>query len=328
MRRKSPWVIGLLCVLCPALLSQTPAPQRQTTGNDQPFRVEVDVELVELPVSVLDRDGRVVAALTKENFEVLEDKVPQDISLFKHEDIPISIGLIIDSSGSMKPKRERVHSAALSFVRESNPDDETFVIAFDDQAWLQQDFTGSIGDLVDALEDLDPRLQTAMHDAIYLGVEHVKKGRLAKKVVLVISDGEDTASKLNYQKVLDYVRESKNVTLYAIGLFDENDTRSGGIFRKSPQKKASEALTELATVTGGRAFFPKTLDEVEAICRQIARELRNQYTLGYNPKNEKKDGTWREVKVNLVNMPRNVARPTATTKLGYFAPEGSSNRQN
>lgn len=325
MRRQTPWAIGLLCVVCPAILSQTPTLQRQPAGNNAPFQVTVDVELVQLPVSVLDKDGRIVAALTKENFQVLEDKVPQDITLFKHEDIPISVGLVIDNSGSMKTKRERVHSAALSFVRESNPDDETFVIAFDDQAWLQQDFTGSIGDLVDALEELDPRLQTAMHDAIYLGVEHAKKGRLEKKVVLVISDGEDTESKLTYQKVLDYVRESKNITLYAIGLFDENDSRSGGIFRKSPQKKATEALTELAAVTGGRAFFPKTLEEVEAICRQIARELRNQYTLGYNPKNTKKDGTWREVKVNLVNMPRNVAKPTATTKQGYFAPEAPSN---
>jgi VWFA-related protein len=227
---------------------------------------------------------------------------------------------VIDNSGSMRPKRERVHSAALSFVRESNPDDETFVIAFDDQAWLEQDFTGSIGDLVDALENLDPRLQTAMHDAIYLAVDHVKTGRLDKKALLVISDGEDTASKWGINKVIQHVREAKNVTIYAIGLLEEGSD-GGGLFGggNKTQKRAKEALTEIAKVTGGQAFFPKSLDEVEAICKQIARDLRNQYTVGYYSKNNKMDGTWRNVEVQ-VTPPRNTSKLTIRTNEGYYAP--------
>ena len=192
-----------------------------------------------------------IEGLTQANFQVLEDNVAQEITLFRHEDIPLSLGLVIDSSGSMRNKKERVHSAALSFVKESNPDDETFVVAFDDDAWLQQDFTGSMGDLVDALEDLDPRLETAMYDAIYLSVDHVKKGKLDKKALLVISDGEDTASKWGFNKVLEHVQEAKDVAIYAVGILDENDSevgwpvsasllrrRRGKASRKSPKHPA------------------------------------------------------------------------------------------
>ena len=133
-------------------------------------------------------------------------------------------------------------------------------MAFDDEAFLQQDFTGSMGDLVDALDALDPRLETAMYDAIYLSVDHVKKGKLNKKALLVISDGEDTASKWGFNKVLQHVQESKDVTIYAVGILDENDSRSGGLFKKSPQKKAREALKEIAEASGGQAFFPKSID--------------------------------------------------------------------
>jgi VWFA-related protein len=288
--------------------------------DKQPFGIKVDVQLVELPVTVRDKDGKMIAGLKKENFQVLEDKAPQDISLFLHEDIPLSMGLVIDNSGSMRNKRERVHSAALTFVRESNPDDETFIIAFDDGAYLQQDFTGSVGDLVDALDDLDLRLGTALHDAIYLGVEHVKKGRLKKKAILVISDGEDTASVYDYQKVLAHVRKSNNIAIYAVGLLDED--QGGGLFSRSPQKKAKQALTELAELTGGRAYFPKSLDEVETICRQLAKELRDQYTLGYNPSNKAPDGTRRIVTVNVVNPPRNAGKITVNAPKEYTAPGG------
>lgn len=311
------------------LLAQTlqpgqPAPQSPSEVPKDPnqggFTLRVDVELVQLPVSVFDKDGRIIPGLSQDNFQVFEDNVKQDISLFKHEDIPLSLGLIIDNSGSMRNKRERVHSAALSFVRESNPDDETFVIAFDDEAYLEQGFTGSLGDLVDALEGLDPRLQTAMYDAIYLGIDHVKTGNLEKKALLVVSDGEDTASRLNLNKVLAHVRESKDVTIYAIGLLEEGD-QGGGLFGlgRSPQRKAKDVLTEIAKLTGGQAYFPKSIDEVEDICKRIARDLRNQYTIGYAPKNTKKDGTWRNIRVE-VNPPRNSPKPTVVHKQGYLAP--------
>jgi len=302
------------------LLSQTPPAQQQPKEN-KPFKIDINVQLVTLPVTVNDKNGLMVAGLNKENFQVLEDKVPQEIALFQHEDIPVSMGLLIDNSGSMRSKKERVHSAALTFVRESNSDDETFVIAFDNDAYLQQDFIGSLGDLVDALDELDPRNGTAVYDAIYLGVEHVKTGRLQKKAILVISDGEDQDSKMSYEKVLNYIRQTRNISIYTIGLLDENE-RSGGLFSKSPQKKAKQTLTEMAEVTGGRAYFPKSLDEVEAICRQVARELRNQYTIGYYPKNDKKDGTRRAVTVNIVNPPRNAGKITVNAPTEYTAPGG------
>ena len=289
------------------LLSQTPT-------------IRVNVNLVELPVTVTDKNGDAVEGLTQENFQVFEDNKPQNISLFRHEDIPLSLGLVIDSSGSMRHKNERVHSAALTFVKESNPDDETFIVAFSDEAYLQQDFTGSLGNLVDALESLDPRLETAMYDAIYLSVDHVRTGKLSKKVLLVISDGEDTASKWGFNKVLEHVQQAKDVTVYAIGILDENDSRSGGLFSKSPQKKAKEALTEIAEVSGGQAYFPKSIDDVVDICRRIARDLRNQYTIGYAPTNDKPDGSYRNIQVKLVNPPKSAGKTTVKTRQGYLAP--------
>jgi VWFA-related protein len=312
---------SVLIILSVLLLLAVSLPVLSQDNRQGGFQIKLDVNLVALPVSVVDKDGVALEGLTEKNFQVLEDKVPQKITLFKHEDVPVSLGLVVDSSGSMKSKKEKVHSAALSFVRESNPDDETFVVAFDAQAWLQQDFTGSLGDLVDALENLDPRLETALYDAVYLSVDHVKKGKLDKKALLVISDGEDNSSKWGYNKLLEHVRASKDITIYAIGIFDENDSRSGGLFGKSPQKKAKDALQEIAVLTGGQAFFPKSIDEVAEICQRIARDLRNQYTVGYYPENKKLDGTWRSVTVNLLNPPRNAKSPKVNTRQGYFAPD-------
>jgi len=151
--------------------------QPQKNQSDKGYTLSVETLEVQLPISVLDREGRPVNGLTKENFQIFEDKVPQTIKTFKHEDIPLSLGLIIDNSGSMRNKRERVNSSALAFVRESNPDDETFIVNFDDSAYLEQDFTGSIGDLIDALDNIDARGETALYDAIYLSAEHAKNGK-------------------------------------------------------------------------------------------------------------------------------------------------------
>src|ERR1700730_13181380 len=183
-----------------ALLAQDkPQPQKQA-----PFSISVETLEVELPISILDKEGRPVDGLKQENFQVFEDKIQQAIKTFKHEDIPLSLGLVIDNSGSMRNKRERVNSSALAFVREGNPDDETFIINFDDSAYLEQDFTGSIGDLIDALENIDSRGETALYDAIYLAADHVTKaGKKDKKALLVISDGEDNLSKYGINKVIE-----------------------------------------------------------------------------------------------------------------------------
>src|SRR3989449_4649689 len=250
------------------LLAQERA-QPQKNDKDKGYTLSVETLEVQLPISVLDKEGRPVNGLTKENFQIFEDKVAQTIKTFRHEDIPLSLGLIIDNSGSMRNKCERVNSAALSFVRESNPDDETFIVNFDDSAYLEQDFTGSIGDLIDALDNIDARGETALYDAIYLSAEHVKNGKKDKKALLLITDGEDNVSKYGINKVIEALKQSK-VTLYTIGLLEANDQR-GGLFKKPPSKKAKDDPQKIADNTGGQAFFPKNIDEVEELDRKSTR---------------------------------------------------------
>ena len=316
-------LIAIAFLIIPATLAGAQQLQKEA-GKD--FQISVDVQLVQLPVSVVDRDGQPVLGLEQAHFQVLEDRVPQQISLFKHEDVPVSVGLVIDNSGSMRNKRERVNSAALTFVRESNPEDETFIVNFDNSAYLEQDFTGSIGNLMDTLDNVDTRGETAFNDAVYLSTEHVEaEGRMDKKALLVITDGEDNKSSYTLDEVIERLRDS-NVTVYAIGLLEQNDQR-GGLFRKSPSHKAKKALEEIAEATGGEAFFPKTFEEVEELCRQIAHDLRNHYTIGYNPSNRNLDGTWRNVEVK-VNAPRGFPKLSVRTKPGYRAPDGEPTSQN
>lgn len=321
MLRKSLFAIAILLSSLAASAQERP----QTPKPDNPFTLSIETLEVQLPISVLDKEGRPIDGLKQEHFQIFEDKVLQTIKTFRHEDIPLSLALVIDNSGSMRNKRERVNSSALAFVRESNPEDETTIINFDDSAYLEQEFTGSIGDLIDALENIDARGETALYDALYLASEKLMKdGKRDKKVLLVISDGEDTASKYGINKVMDALRKSK-ITLYAIGLLEEDDQR-GGLFKKAPSKKAKEELTKFADLTGGRAYFPKSLDEVENLVKGIAHDLRNHYTISYTPTNRTLDGGWREITVK-VNPPKNMPKFSANTKQGYYAPkaDGSTN---
>jgi VWFA-related protein len=308
--------MGLLALSVSLAGSARPLPE---AGAQDDFTLNVDVELVTVPVSVLDREGRPVHDLAREHFRVFEDGVEQEIQSFFQEDVPISVGLIIDSSGSMSNKRERVSNAALVFVRESNPDDETFVITFNDEAFLEQDFTRSVGNLVDALDNIYNRGETAVNDAVFLGLDHVEfEGRMDKKALLVVSDGEDNASIYDKDEVMDRLRDAE-VTVYAIGLLE--DDGGGGLFGRSPAERARETLEEMAEATGGQAFFPESLDEIEEICRRIAHDLRNHYTINYTPSNTAWDGTLREIRVE-VNPPRGFPRLEVRTKTSYRAPEG------
>ena len=314
--RKIIFVVAIL--LSSLVLLAQDKSQPQKSDKDKGYTLSVETLEVQLPISVLDKEGRPVNGLTKDHFQIFEDKIQQTIKTFKHEDIPLSIGLIIDNSGSMRNKRERVNSAALAFVRESNPDDETFIVNFDDSAYLEQDFTGSIGDLIDALDNIDARGETALYDAVYLSADHVKAGKKDKKALLLITDGEDNVSKYGINKVYEALKQSK-VTLYAVGLLEENDQR-GGLFKKPPSKKAKEDLEKFAEITGGQAFFPKNLDEVEDLVKHIAHDLRNHYTVSYTPTNAKLDGSFREITVKL-NPPKNLGKVTWHTKQGYYAPK-------
>ena len=309
----------LLCLLSLLALSLTSSPfsaQEQTKkGKDSDYTLSVDVNLVLLHVSVQEEKGEIIKGLKKEEFAIYEDKIQQQISLFKEEDVPVSIGLVIDNSGSMRTKRERVNKAALTFVRTSNPQDEIFLINFNDQVYIDQDFTKNHDDLSDVLAGIDARGGTSLYDAIYLSLEHIREGKEDKKALLLISDGEDRDSRYKYETVLEFARES-HASIFVIGLFDKEGERSRA------QKKAAKHLQEIADETGGKFYFPESADEVEAICTQVAHEIRNQYTLGYKPTNTRRDGSWRVVTVKL-NPSANSKKLVARTKRGYYAPTES-----
>jgi VWFA-related protein len=296
---------------------------------DRPLRdkqgasIRVNVNLVVLHTTVLDDRGHFVDGLKEENFRVLEDKVQQKLSVFKREDIPVSMGLVIDNSGSMREKRARVNAAALTLVQTSNPNDEVFVVNFNDDFYLDldKDFTNSIPEMKEALERIDSRGSTALYDAIIGSLDHLKKGTKDKKVLLVVTDGEDNASRTDLEKTLREIHSSDAV-IYTIGLLSEDE--------KKERKKARKALQEIAEASGGLAFFPEpvhregasandTVEEVESICTQVAHDIRNQYTLAYYPSNAKRDGSFRTVQVEVI-PPRGHGKLTARTRNGYYAP--------
>jgi Ca-activated chloride channel family protein len=308
--RKAICLVSLF-LFCLFLLS-FPAQEKPKKDKDPDYTLSVDVNLVTLHVSVFDEKDRLIKGLKKEDFTVFEDKVQQEVSLFREEDIPVSLGLVIDNSGSMRTKRERVNRAALTFVKTCNSQDEIFLINFNDQVYIDQEFTRNQDDLADALDSLDSRGGTALHDAIYLSLEHIREGKEDKKALLLISDGEDRDSRYKFDSVLEFARES-HASIYVIGLFDKEGERSRA------QKKAAKNLKDLAEETGGKYYFPESVDEVEALCTQVAHEIRNQYTLGYKPTNTRRDGTWRTLSVKL-NSNKSAKKLVARSKRGYYAP--------
>jgi VWFA-related protein len=290
--------------------SQPPPPNQDP--NRQGGSIKVDVSLVVLHTTVLDDRGKFVDGLKEENFRVFEDKAEQKLSVFKREDVPVSMGLVIDNSGSMRDKRPRVNEAALTLVQASNPQDESFVVNFNDDYYLDldKDFTSSIPELKEALERIDARGSTALYDAVIGSMDHLRKGRKDKKVLLVVTDGEDNVSRNSLEKTLREIQKS-NVVIYTIGLFSDED--------KKNRKKAMRALKDISAASGGISYFPENVDDVHNICDQVARDIRNQYTLGYYPTNTKKDGTFRTVQVDII-PPRGRGKLGARTRNGYFAP--------
>ena len=231
-----------------------------------------------LHASVVNERGAIRSRTEAGRFRVLEDKAEQKISVFRQEDVPVSMGLVIDNSGSMRDKRPQVNAAALTLVKTSNPQDEAFVVNFNDDFYLDtvHDFTNDIDEMKDALERIDARGSTALYDAVIGSLDHLKKGAKDKKVLLVVTDGVDNASRRTLANAVQEAQRS-DALIYAIGLFSDDDIKHN----RGEMKKARRALTELATATGGLAFFPENVDDTEAICAQIARDIRNQYTLAY-----------------------------------------------
>jgi len=302
----------------PVAAPPPPPPPGQQEGGTSPQggRIKVDVNLVVLHTTVNDDRGKFVDGLAQDNFRVYEDKVEQKLSIFKREDIPVSMGLVIDNSGSMRDKRPRVNEAALTLVQSSNPQDEAFVVNFNDDFYLDldKDFSSSIPELKEALERIDSRGSTALYDAVIGSLDHVKKGAKEKKVLLIVTDGEDNTSRNSLEKTLREVQKTSTV-IYTIGLLGQENKKSA--------KNARRALTEIAQASGGLAFFPENVDDVHAICEQVAHDIRHQYTLAYYPSNGARDGTFRTVHVDVI-PPRGHGKLVARTRNGYYAPTASN----
>jgi Ca-activated chloride channel homolog len=279
--------------------------QAPPAGQDS-FRVSVDVALVVLPATVTDRQGRLVTDLAEQDFQVYENGVPQHIQLFKNEDIPVAVGLVVDHSSSMWPKLAEVTAAARAFVEASNRDDEMFVVNFNEIASLGLPatirFTDSIAELERAIITKQTRGQTALYDAIAMGLEQLPAASRDKKALIVVSDGGDNASQRKLDQVMKLAGQSSAV-IYTIGVFDADD----------PDKNP-DVLRRLAWATGGEAFLPGRVSDVTATCERIARDIRHQYTIGYVPANPARDGSYRAIRV--------LARSKAQGKLSVRARTG------
>jgi VWFA-related protein len=295
-----------------ALLGQPGNPAPKPPGQEDTGTVfRADTRLVVLPTTVVDKNGHLVTTLPREAFTVLENGVQQQIKQFKREDVPVSMGLIIDNSGSMRDKRTKVEAAALALVKASNPDDEVFIVNFNDEAFLDnphgKDFTNDIQEMEDALTRIDSRGGTAMRDAIRMSIDHVKeKAHKDKKVLVVVTDGNDNSSVVSLEDLVKAAQQSE-VLIYAVGLLSDEERREA--------KRAQKALEALAEATGGETFFPRDVSEVERIATQVAHDIRNQYTIAYTPLNQAMDGGFRQIKVTV----KAAGNPTVRARSGYYA---------
>lgn len=270
-----------------------------------------DTRLVVVHATVTDKNGNLVTGLPRSAFSIYENDVKQELKVFRREDIPVSFGLIVDDSASMREKREKVASAALDLVRESNPNDEVFIINFNERTSLEQEYTSDIKQLEQALKRIDPRGGTAMRDALRMGVEHLRYGgKKDKRALLVITDGEDNSSLETLEHLVRSAQQN-DVLIYAVGLLGEDDPHE--------TQRATRELDTITQATGGRAWYPKSIAEINGIAKDIAHDIRNQYTLGYSPANQALDGTFRKIRV-VVNAPDLLIR----ARSGYYAGRDSA----
>jgi VWFA-related protein len=273
--------------------------------------IRSDVRLVVLHTTVVDKNGHLVTNLQQGAFTVYENGVQQQIHKFQREDIPVSMGLIIDNSGSMRDKRAKVEAAALALAKDSNREDEVFIVNFNDEAFMDlpgnKDFTNDFKEMEEALTRIDSRGGTAMRDAIFKSIDWLKqKAHKDKKVLVVVTDGNDNSSEVSLENLVKAAQQS-GVLIYSVGLLNDEEHREA--------TRAKRALEELATATGGETYFPKELSEVDRIAHQVAHDIRSQYTIQYTPSNTAMDGGYRQIKV-AVNA---AGRPTARTRSGYYA---------
>jgi VWFA-related protein len=299
--------------LCAALLAitaafaQQPQPQPQQVISDETAVFKTEANLIPLHASVVDKSGKLLTNIPRTAFHVFENNVEQTIKDFKREDVPVSLGIIIDNSGSMRDKRQRVAAASLALVKASNPLDEVFIVNFNDDAFLDLPFTNDIKKMEETLDKIDTKGGTAMRDAISMSIDYAKSdGKRDKKVLLVITDGNDNFSSVGIEQLVRKAQQS-GVVIYAIGILSEEDPRDA--------RKAKRALKALTEASGGLDYYPKDLPEVEKVTPQIAHEIRSQYLITYVPTNLTLDGTFRQIKVTV----KGFGNPLVRTRNGYYA---------
>ena len=325
--------------IAPTLGEPPPPPRLKPTPTPTPPEeldpdsiVRINADLVQLHVRVIDRNNRPIGNVRREEFHVFEDGVPQPIESFSREEVPISYGLAVDTSASLRSQIQSVIDAGKSIINSNKPGDETFLVRFisSDKIQTEQDFTSNKDLLMDALDNLYVEGgQTAVIDAVYLTAEHVaeyKKGDDSdrrRRALIVITDGEDRSSFYKQEQLFARLRE-EDVQIYVIGFINELD-KEGGFIRKSPRDKAVNLINKLASETGGRAFFPESVAELPQIANEIVRDMRTQYVIAYNPTNKTPDGTYRSIKVT-VDQPSDSEKRIALTRNGRLArKEGQPN---
>jgi Ca-activated chloride channel family protein len=304
--------LALVCLVPPAGAQEPAAvapaaPQTPTAPPDD--RIILDRDLVTVSVTVSDPYGRFVTGLEKSHFEIYDDKIKQEIAFFSDADNPLTLGVVYDVSGSMTTKMSRSIHALRRFVETSHTEDEYFLVTFNHRAQLTRDFTMSGDTLINSLTLVNTDGRTALYDAAFIGIEKARQGRHDKRALLIISDGQDNNSRYTFSELRDLVREA-DVQLYAIGIVDLVRDHELGAYGES-------VLEELARSTGGRAFFPSSEEELVDVCTQIALELRHQYSIGYYPTTNIRDGRWHKIKVK-VDPPPGLPRLAVRSKEGYF----------
>ena len=290
--------------------------RKDTAGT--PFKpggtIHFDVDLALINVTVTDPYNRLVTGLETDNFRVFEDSIEQEVVTFSAEDVPISIGVIFDFSGSMANKVAKAREAAVQFFKTANPQDEFFLVSFNERAELTSSFTNSVEDLQSRLMLTAPKGRTALLDAIYLGLSQMRGAHNAKRALLILSDGGDNHSRYNESDIKRLVKEA-DTQLYAIGIFDPLGYRN-----RSPEELSGPSLlSEVTEMTGGRVFAVEKLDELPDIASKIGMELRNQYVIGYRPSNKAHDARWRKLKIKL-RAPKGLPPLNVYSKTGYYAP--------
>ena len=276
--------------------------------------LHMDVDLALVNVTVTDPYNRLVTGLDPDNFRVFEDNIEQEVVTFSSEDVPISIGVIFDFSGSMANKIGKAREAAIQFFKTANPQDEFFLVSFNERAELTSSFTNSVEDLQGRMMLTAPKGRTALLDAIYLGLSQMRGAKNGKRALLILSDGGDNHSRYNESDIKRLVKEA-DTQLYAIGIFDPLGYRN----RTPEELNGPSLLSEITEMTGGRVFAVENLNELPDIASKIGMELRNQYVLGYRPSNKAHDARWRKIKIKL-RAPKGLPPLNVYSKTGYYAP--------